>query len=727
MMEATSQYGKYLKFMIYLVTIVLINIVGITLFTRIDLTANNAYSISDISKKVVTTLTEPLTIKVFFTKDLPAPHNNTEQYLRDLLEEYSLYGGRYFNYNFYDVNPEGSSSNQPAMGNRELAADYGIYPVQIQMVENDEIKFQKAYMGLVIIHGDVIERIPTLTSTAGLEYKLTTAIQKLNNKVSALLALKDKVKIKLFLSSSLNAVAPYMGLENLVGLTEQIEAVVKKMSRKNYDKLDFESIDPVSVKDQEAISKKYSIQALQWPAIAKAGIAAGQGVIGLVMQYGDKKTQIPLLNAINLPIVGTRYTLTDEEHLEKSVNKTLESLIQINQDLGLLASHGTLGASPPRRQQQAGGISSFRTMVSENYSIRPVDLKKGSIPVSLQSLVIARPTEKFSDYDLYQIDQALMRGTNLVVFLDTFKEEMPTQQGFGLNRGPGYKPLDTGLEKLLAHYGVTLEKSYVLDENCYKQRVSQAMGGGERNIYFAPIIKSRYINRDLNFMKNIKGLIVVKASPVTLDEKRTGETGISAHRLLSSSDLSWEMRENINLNPMLLSPPGTAQNRESLPLAWLLEGKFPSYFAGKQIPVKSAKENTDQEKPGAKKAPANDLSIIQEKGKFIAKGSQAQIFIMASAEMIKDNILDPNDSTPNGLFILNVIDAMNNRADIAVMRSKVQQYNPLYDIPASTKTVIKMINITGLPIAVILVGLFVLLRRHTRKKRIRMMFPAHST
>jgi len=724
-MGASRQYGKYFKLLTYLVAIVLVNVVGITLFARVDLTANKAYSISAVSKKVVATLTEPLTIKVFFTRDLPAPHNNTELYLRDLLEEYSLYGGRYFNYSFYDVNPEGAGSGETAMGNRKLAGDYGIYPVQIQMVENDEIKFKNAYMGLVIIHGDVIERIPTLTSTAGLEYKLTTAIQKLNNKISALLALKEKVRVKLFLSASLNAVAPYMGIEDMAQLPREIKAVVKKLNRKNYDRLTFEHVAPVSAKEQNAISRAYNLQALQWPAIEDAGIAAGQGIIGLVMEYGEKKIPLPLLNAINLPILGTRYSLLDPEQLVEQVNKTLESLIDINQDLGLLASHGTLGAAPAGRQQ-AGGINSFRTMVSENYAIKPIDLKKDAIPASLKSLVIARPTETFSDYELYQIDQALMRGTNLVIFMDSFKEEMPAQQGFGLNQGPTYIPLDTGLEKLLAHYGLVPEKSYVLDENCYKQRVAQSMGGGERNIYFAPIIKSRYINRDLPFMQNIRGLITVKASPVTLDETKTAAGGISAHRLLASSEKSWEMRENINLNPMFLTPPGEAQKSGSLPLAWLLEGTFSSYFKDRQIPVKTVETKPDPEKPAGESAAERDLSMIQGKGNFIAKGSPARIFIMASSEMIKDNVLDPNESTPNGLFVLNVIDALNNREDIAVMRAKVQQYNPLDDLQAPTRTAIKMLNIAGLPIAVIVFGFFVLLRRHARKKRIQMLFPARS-
>ncbi|NQU04050.1 MAG: Gldg family protein, partial [Syntrophaceae bacterium] len=98
--------GKYIKFFIYLVIIILINVVGVTLFFRSDLTENGIYSISDVSKRVVSTLSEPLTVKVFFTKNLAAPHNSTERYLRDLLEEYSVNSNKYFNYSFYDVSPE---------------------------------------------------------------------------------------------------------------------------------------------------------------------------------------------------------------------------------------------------------------------------------------------------------------------------------------------------------------------------------------------------------------------------------------------------------------------------------------------------------------------------------------------------------------------------------------------------------------------------------------------
>lgn len=160
---------NYTKFFIYLIVIILINLASTTFFFRVDLTENNSYSISKASKEVVSTLSEPLTINVFFTKNLPAPHNSTEQYIRDLLEEYSLSSNQFFNYRFFDVSPDEGDTTPEAKKNQELARSYGVHPIQIQIVDNDEVKFQKAYMGLVIIHGDIIERIPTITSTEMLE------------------------------------------------------------------------------------------------------------------------------------------------------------------------------------------------------------------------------------------------------------------------------------------------------------------------------------------------------------------------------------------------------------------------------------------------------------------------------------------------------------------------------------------------------------------------------
>ena len=733
-MGIQKRYPKYIKLCIYLVVIVLINVAGMTLFFRLDLTQNKIYSISEASKRVVSTLSEPLTIDVFFTKDLPAPHNNTERYLHDLLEEYAIHANKYFNYRFYDVSSESEGTNAKAQENQKLANDYGIHPVQIQVFEQDEVKFKKAYMGLVLIHGDMVERIPTITSIDGLEYKLTTAIQKLNNKISRLLTLKGKIKVTLFLSSSLKSVAPLMGLNQLPEYPAKLKEIVERLNTKNYGRLEYSYIDPSTTPSSEATWKKYDLMKLQWPDLSNGKIKAGNGMIGLVMEYKGKVRKIPLLSVIRIPIIGTQYNLADIDQLENTINDNLETLVNINQDLGYLADHGTLSTSSfsPMGRQNPAAISTFSRLVSKTYSIKPIDLKSQSIPSNLKCLVIARPTEKFSDYELFQIDQALMKGTNLALFLDAFKEIRPQNQQFGFNRGPGYVPLDTGLEKLLAFYGIRIQKSYVLDENCHKQRLPQSMGGGERPIYFAPIIKNKNINHKLKFLRGIKGLVAVKISPLEVDETKISKNNLKAVRMFSSSDKSWEIRKNISLNPLFLPPPPSADQMQQFPLAYMIEGKFPSYFAGKPIPEKTSneKKSTGEDKKDKKEKPSEtankkteaELAKIKGQEQVISQGKPSKIFLMASSDMLENNVLDPEGDSPNDMFVLNTLDALNNRDDIAAMRSKVLNFNPLQETGALTKTFVKTFNIAGLPILVVFLGLLIWLRRHSRKKRIQMMF-----
>ena len=727
-MGLKARSGVYIKFFTYLVVIVLINCAGGTLFFRVDLTGEGIYSISEASKRMVSTLSEPLTINVFFTKNLPAPHNNTERYLHDLLEEYSVYANQYFNYRFYDVSPEEGDISKEAMENQELARNYGIYPVQVRAIQKDEVTFQKAYMGLVFIHGDLIERIPTITTTEGLEYKLTATIQKLHNKISALLSLPEKITLKLFLSSSLKIVAPYMQLGDLSRLPGKIESIVERVSAKNYGKLEFEYLDPSTDTSLDEVLPRYNLLSLKWPELSGGKVPAGQGVIGLVMEYGDKVREIPLIRVTRVPFIGNHYELANMSKMVDIINENIETLIEINEDIGYLADHGTLklsGGLPPDPVRKRDMLFTFTNLASQGYTVKHVELKDGAIPDSINCLVIARPTEQFSDYDLFQIDQFLMRGKHLALFLDSFNELIPTDQRSRSSGGVQYIPIKTGLEKILEHYGIGIKRSYVLDEHCYKQALSTRLGGGERPIYFVPVIKNKFISKDLGFMKNIKGLITMKISPLELYPERVKENNLQAHRLFASSEKSWEMSGRINLNPLFMRPPKEEEKLKSFPLAYILEGEFASYFAGKPIPEKKSADEEPEKgegKRGSDEKPGVDLSKIESTGKIITKGKPGKLFLIASSELLKDNMLDERGKSPNAMFILNVLDYLNNREGIAELRSKEQRFNPLIEVKGGAKTFVKSFNIVGLPILVILFGLMVWFFRHSRKKRIQIMF-----
>jgi ABC-2 type transport system permease protein len=238
-------------------------------------------------------------------------------------------------------------------------------------------------------------------------------------------------------------------------------------------------------------------------------------------------------------------------------------------------------------------------------------------------------------------------------------------------------------------------------------------------------------------MKNIERLIMLKISPLEIDEARVKEFGLDARMLFSSSAKAWEMSGQINLNPYFIRKPEGDGQQKTYPLAYVLSGDFPSYFAGKPIPekpLKAEEKNAEPMKPEDKTAPAAkteprteakpgiDLSKVKAAGAVISKGKAGRIFLIGTSEIIKNNLLDGAGESPNAMFVMNLLDFLNNREDVAVMRSKQQRLNLMGEITGGTRTFVKTFNIVGLPVLVILAGILVWIRRKNRQKRIQMLF-----
>lgn len=740
-----SGLPKYYKFLLYLVVIVLINLVGISLFFRYDLTSNNLYSLSDASKKVVSTLNEPLTIKVFFSKNLPAPYNNIELYLHDLLEEYEIYSHKKLSYIFFDVTADEGDLSETAKQNRDTAQSYGIYPVNVQKIEQDESKVQRAFMGIVLLHGDLVEKIPAVTSTEGLEYQITSAIRKMNNKISALVSLPEKIKVNLVVSSSLAQIAKVAKIQGLEGLTPAVQDVVDRLQSKSYNQLLFVHIDPSMGQGTPEQLKSLERFGLQWPQInAPDGtqIPAGNGVVALSLSFGKKSIERNLLTrkmAITDRGLEEQYAVAEAKEIETFINDNIDSLIDINEDIGFLSTHGALPLSvdvPPQMrmmQQAPEALNRFNGLLQKEYSIKEVNIDEG-IPDSIDTLIIAGPKENFNEWQLFQIDQFLMKGKSLALFIDSFNEIQPQGQQGGFQQ-PFYMPINTGLEKLLDHYGLKINKSYVMDENCY---VNRGREGDEMKIYFAPLIKNEKINHSLNFIENIKQMIAIKVSPLQADMDKIKKNNLELEELFASSERSWEMSGRITLMPFMIQPPTEAKEFKTFPLAYLLEGEFPSYFSDKAVPEKPKKEEPKPAEPIDPTKPATDKaapaipaatpapvvlpSSVKGEKEVINRGKPGKIFLIGSADMLKDNVLDEEGLSPNAVFLLNTIDYLNKREDIAIMRGKNQRFNPLDESKPFTRFIVKWFNVLGVPTLFILMGVIIWIKRKNRRRQIRAMF-----
>ncbi len=179
-------------------SLVLLNVVGLFVFGRLDLTDDKQFTLSEATKKTLAALDEPVTVRAYFSADVPPAAAAISRYVRDLLDEYYAAGHGNFRYEFID--PTAQETEEDKEKKKEIKRDVfgravreatsvekelrglGIPPVRLPSNEGDKVEVVTAYMGLAIHYGDKKEAIPVVQDTAGLEYDLTTLIRKLSRK-----------------------------------------------------------------------------------------------------------------------------------------------------------------------------------------------------------------------------------------------------------------------------------------------------------------------------------------------------------------------------------------------------------------------------------------------------------------------------------------------------------------------------------------------------------------
>jgi gliding-associated putative ABC transporter substrate-binding component GldG len=152
--------------------LIVLNFISIRLFGRLDLTSQGVYTLSDASKKLVGGLDDRVTVKAYFTEDLPAPYNNNRRAVLDILNDYKAYSGGNLQYEF--INPQGEKGEQDAQ-------QQGISPVQVQVVNEDKLEVKRGYLGLVMMYEDRKEVLPVIQNLGSLEYDMSSALKRLTN------------------------------------------------------------------------------------------------------------------------------------------------------------------------------------------------------------------------------------------------------------------------------------------------------------------------------------------------------------------------------------------------------------------------------------------------------------------------------------------------------------------------------------------------------------------
>ena len=317
---------------------------------------------------------------------------------------------------------------------------------------------------------------------------------------------------------------------------------------------------------------------------------------GAVIDYGG--STVNTIQFLPGTTPGKPYDLNGiTEMIENSINNMeymlISSLRRATQKskprVGFLQGHGELTFAQTQRA---------RSLIAPYYAIADVAINDSLAALeNIDGLIIARPTQKFSDRELYIIDQFVMRGGRLMCFLDALNLDEDSLNKNGMTHTTRN---ETGLERMLFDYGLKLNDNYVVDARCAPKPVpfaKQSMIPWFFHVLASPTKHPISRNLEPVSLKYASEIQFVGNSTNTLTPVLTSSANSNVTGLAPMVNLGMPL--NYGKNPELIGNPTAEVNKRCL--AGLAEGKFKSYFKNRIVeefannPVAKYKDQSTKE------------------------------------------------------------------------------------------------------------------------------------
>jgi hypothetical protein len=397
---------------------------------------------------------------------------------------------------------------------------------------------------------------------------------------------------------------------------------------------------------------------------------------------------------------------------------------------------------------------------ARGFDIARVDLDE-PLPDDIHALVVFGPRGTFSDYQLYQMDQFVMRGGSLVVFLNTWEVKMQLMNVKGNFDEKGSLARNTSnIGQLVAHWGIKPTDKLLVDltQNGRVALYVQFLRQGDRII---PFQQSGFDYPALpSFTDFDKSDPLVRATttltfpwPTSLELNVAADSpGTQIVPLVRSSrnavlidDLSFPVYPPQAQEEALVGRSGDGPHT----VAALARGDLKSFFAGREAPAKPAATPDAQPTPN-EVVPKDKPRLDAGQGRVLVIGSNLGLLPLS-----KDSIFEGFDISmiagqgggiehfetfrgyqmnyqnwsmrigqvqhtlqSNLQFLQNVLDWSVQRSGLAELRSKQYAPRPLAAMDDGDKSFIRFLGLV-LPAALFLgFGVLWTLRRKARTKRL---------
>ncbi len=418
----------------------------------------------------------------------------------------------------------------------------------------------------------------------------------------------------------------------------------------------------------------------QFPLVQsdKSEIKQVLGFSGIIIKYKDKTETIPIVR--------------QSEGLEFDIAIQIKNLINAefgSKSVGIIA--GLNGKSLDRDYRH------IKHYIKSQFK-NQVDIGTGmNIPEDISTLLVIG-SEALTEYDLFQIDQFLMRGGNLMVAASGVKINFENQS-YG---GPMVLPSFGGLFEMLKSYGITINRDIVGDNESFNPIPSTKKGYLEMARYPIYInVKSMNINSDSKIVSDLPELNLLWASSINIDDSIKDKVTT----LFTTTKQSWADTQDIKITPEDYAFHRLEGN-EQFSLAVHFQGELKSYFEGKEIP-----ENSSGEKFEYKRLNSGTAQIV-------AVGNETFV----DSYFYENRLVSDTELS----FALNAVEALHTDSDLMKIRSKGMFERKLDKTTKPVLEIVKNIVIVFstyiLPILFIALGFILYILKRKKLSRIREQF-----
>lgn len=413
----------------------------------------------------------------------------------------------------------------------------------------------------------------------------------------------------------------------------------------------YEFLDPSSNSEIESQAASYGIVAQQLQSFEEDEISLKTNVyVGIVFLYQDQVDTISQLDQQMIVELG---------QVEYDITSRIKQLVAPDSvQIGYLQDDNT---------------ASFQQVYGQLY--QALDQLYGMQPLSgdqiaqsgVDVLLVMGQQSTLSETTLFQIEQAIMRGSNVLYLVDGIRVDL--QQGL-------INPFDSGLAPLLEHYGVRVQNQMVVSPVSISN-------------YFGGILPQHVTSPDLVKDSPITNNLVTALFPFPTPLEPVELDDDSIKPLMVSSPDSWTQSSFTSGFSQEF-----AQNFGRQTLALQLEKPLTAYY--------------DQLPEGVELEEDQIITEIENSRQVIIGGSY-----FASSEIL-GNLPEENLS-----ILLNSVDWLAQDDGLLAIRSKVSTPE-FVDLTKNQKDIVKWGNVLGLPIFITIIGVgYFFRRRHLMQRTLR--------